>query len=145
MWKLQHLCAAFVPLLSIFKTTSAQVLVYAPERVPSNASQYIDHAFGSFSMAVHVFPDYAGKLATRSHDIWICSLSIPPSGNNTTPNLFSRNLLEILGNKTGKAPYIRVGGTSAYAHHYHGDYQIKTAYHIAAIVQTISKTKRSLS
>ena len=68
MLKLGHFCTALVPLFSIFRTTSAKVLVYAPEQVPSNASQYVDHAFGSFSMAVHVFPDYAGKLATRNHD-----------------------------------------------------------------------------
>lgn len=34
------------------------------------------------------------------------------SGNKTTPNLFSRDILDLLYNKTGAHPFIRVGGTS---------------------------------
>ncbi|EGR51301.1 uncharacterized protein TRIREDRAFT_72568 [Trichoderma reesei QM6a] len=34
-------------------------------------------------------------------------------GNNSYPNLFSRDILDLLYRKTGKHPYIRVGGTSA--------------------------------
>ena len=34
------------------------------------------------------------------------------AGNNSSPNLFSRDILDLLYNKTGAHPFIRVGGTS---------------------------------
>lgn len=35
-----------------------------------------------------------------------------PSGNKSSPNLFSRDILDLLYNKTGAHPFIRVGGSS---------------------------------
>ncbi|KAK2755741.1 hypothetical protein FQN54_005891 [Arachnomyces sp. PD_36] len=67
--------------------------VCASSHVPSGASQIIDHSFASFSFPGHFFFDYSGN---RSH-----------------PNLFSRDILDLLHDKTGTPPHIRVGGTSA--------------------------------
>ena len=52
----------FVFLLAIVagRVTSTALSVSAPDSVPSSASRYVDHAFGSFSIAVHWFVDYAG-------------------------------------------------------------------------------------
>ncbi|KAH8817312.1 glycoside hydrolase family 79 protein [Xylogone sp. PMI_703] len=72
---------------------SSMLSVSAPAHAPFGASQVIDHAFGSFSFPAHFFADYCGN---RSH-----------------PNLFSRDILDLLYEKTGAHPYIRVGGTSA--------------------------------
>lgn len=59
---------------------------------PVNASAPIPEAFVSFSIEFVYFPDYAG--------------------NSTSPNTFSNNLLNNLGNLTGTKPYIRVGGNT---------------------------------
>ncbi|KAL7932828.1 hypothetical protein V8C35DRAFT_305590 [Trichoderma chlorosporum] len=69
------------------------IRVAAPGIVPHGASKIVDHAFASFSFPAHWLPDFAG--------------------NNSHPNLFSRDILDLLYSKTGKHPYIRVGGTSA--------------------------------
>ncbi|MCJ1287531.1 hypothetical protein MMC26_006883 [Xylographa opegraphella] len=61
--------------------------------VPPTASQPIPEAFISFAIEFGHFPDFAGNLST--------------------PNIFSNNLLNNIGNLTGTKPYIRVGGTSA--------------------------------
>ncbi|KAF4626845.1 hypothetical protein G7Y89_g11308 [Cudoniella acicularis] len=72
---------------------SNPLVLSAPVRAPSGVSNYIDNGFVSFSIAAHFFPEYAGNL--------------------TSPNLFTRTLLRVLARSTGKAPYIRVGGTSS--------------------------------
>ncbi|MCJ1417931.1 hypothetical protein MMC32_004276 [Xylographa parallela] len=61
--------------------------------VPQAASQPVPEAFISFAIEFGHFPDFAGNLST--------------------PNIFSNNLLNNIGNLTGTKPYIRVGGTSA--------------------------------
>ncbi|KAL6872706.1 hypothetical protein J3F83DRAFT_730760 [Trichoderma novae-zelandiae] len=76
------------------------IKVAAPGRVPSGASHIVDHAFASFSFPAHWLADFAG--------------------NNSHPNLFSRDILDLLYRKTGKHPYIRVGGTSADRMYYNG-------------------------
>ena len=53
--------------LGLIDTSSAELLISAPERVPLGASQIVDHAFGSFSFAVHVFADYAGAWLFPRH------------------------------------------------------------------------------
>ncbi|KAI0019706.1 glycoside hydrolase family 79 protein [Xylariomycetidae sp. FL0641] len=68
------------------------IQVAAPEKVPGDASQIVPHDFASFSFPAHFFSDYCGNI--------------------THPNLFSRDVLELLYNKTGAHPFIRVGGTS---------------------------------
>ncbi|KAL6886107.1 hypothetical protein HDV57DRAFT_515293 [Trichoderma longibrachiatum] len=54
-----------------------------------------------------------------SHSLPI-GLQISLLGNNSHPNLFSRDILNLLYSKTGKYPYIRVGGTSADRTYYNG-------------------------
>ncbi|MCJ1399123.1 hypothetical protein MMC11_002325 [Xylographa trunciseda] len=61
--------------------------------VPPAASQPVPEAFISFAIDFGHFPDFAGNLST--------------------PNIFSNNLLNNIGNLIGTKPYIRVGGTSA--------------------------------
>ncbi|KAJ5872105.1 uncharacterized protein N7529_004458 [Penicillium soppii] len=61
--------------------------------LPHGASQPVDHAFASFSWPVHFFADYAG--------------------NKSCPNHFSQDIINLLHEKTGAYPHIRVGGTSA--------------------------------
>lgn len=53
--------------LGLIDTSPAELLISAPERVPLGASQIVDHAFGSFSFAVHVFADYAGAWLFPRH------------------------------------------------------------------------------
>ncbi|MCJ1391438.1 hypothetical protein MMC18_004302 [Xylographa bjoerkii] len=60
---------------------------------PTTASQPVPEAFVSFAIDFGHFPDFAGNVST--------------------PNFFSNNLLNNIGNLTGTKPYIRVGGTSA--------------------------------
>jgi hypothetical protein len=52
----------------------------------------VPHDFSSFSFPAHFFADFAG--------------------NHSNPNLFSKDILDLLANKTGAQPFIRVGGTS---------------------------------
>ncbi|TVY28785.1 Beta-glucuronidase [Lachnellula hyalina] len=59
---------------------------------PEDASDPIPEAFVSYSIEFSSFPDFAG--------------------NNSSPNTFSNNLLNNLGNFTGTKPYIRVGGNT---------------------------------
>lgn len=58
---------------------------------PSNAGIPLE-AFVSFSIEFSSFPDFAGNLSS--------------------PNTFSNNLLNNIGNLTGTKPYIRVGGNT---------------------------------
>ncbi|KAF8858173.1 hypothetical protein BDZ45DRAFT_591590 [Acephala macrosclerotiorum] len=59
---------------------------------PANASAPIPEAFVSYSIEFAFFPDFAG--------------------NSSSPNTFSNNLLNNLGDLTGTKPYIRVGGNT---------------------------------
>ncbi|KAL5090797.1 hypothetical protein Trisim1_004101 [Trichoderma cf. simile WF8] len=89
----QTLLAALFLYQRATATSDPPIRVAAPGTVPHGASQIVDHAFASFSFPAHWLPDFAG--------------------NNSHPNLFSRDILDLLYSKTGKHPYIRVGGTSA--------------------------------
>ncbi|EME46224.1 glycoside hydrolase family 79 protein [Dothistroma septosporum NZE10] len=60
---------------------------------PSGASDIVDKSFPAFAMSGHSFQEYTGTKAN--------------------PNVFSRNLLDSISNRTGKPVHIRVGGTSA--------------------------------
>jgi hypothetical protein len=64
----------------------------APLAAPPAVSDIIPHDFTLFSWPTHWFTDFAG--------------------NASHPNLFSRDILELLANKSGGQPFIRVGGTS---------------------------------
>ncbi|PVH84106.1 glycoside hydrolase family 79 protein [Cadophora sp. DSE1049] len=66
--------------------------VVVPSSPPSNSSPPILEAFISYSIETAFFPDFAGT--------------------STSPNTFSNNLLNNLGNLTGTKPYIRVGGNT---------------------------------
>ncbi|UKZ93201.1 uncharacterized protein TrAFT101_008122 [Trichoderma asperellum] len=96
---------AALPLLpAVVAALGSTIKVAAPGTVPSGASQIVDHAFASFSFPAHWLPDFAG--------------------NNTHPNLFSRDILDLLYRKTGKHPYIRVGGTSADRTYYNASQEL---------------------
>jgi hypothetical protein len=58
----------------------------------SSAGQPVLESFVSFSMEAAFFPDFAG--------------------NKTSPNVFSRNLLEGIGDFQGSLPHVRVGGNT---------------------------------
>lgn len=73
-------------------TSNHVIQVSLPLRATHNASQPVDHAFASFSLPAHFFADF--------------------TGNKSHPNLFSRDIFDLLYNKTGAHPYVRVGGTS---------------------------------
>ncbi|EHK17824.1 glycoside hydrolase family 79 protein [Trichoderma virens Gv29-8] len=57
-------------------TSNPPIRIAAPGIVPPGASQIVDHAFASFSFPAHWLPDFAG--------------------NNSHPNLFSRDILDLL-------------------------------------------------
>ncbi|KAK0114077.1 hypothetical protein ONS95_013582 [Cadophora gregata] len=75
-----------------FASGTANSVVVVPSSPPSNAAPPILEAFISYSIEFVFFPDFAGS----------------PS----SPNTFSNNLLNNLGNLTGTKPYIRVGGNT---------------------------------
>lgn len=62
--------------------------------LPSKSSEPVPKDLQSFSLEFAFFPDYAG--------------------NKSSPNLFSRNLMDNFKDITGLYPKIRVGGTSQY-------------------------------
>ena len=72
--------------------TWSSLNIDVPANVPSAASNVVDHGYPGFAMAVHTFQDYAGNLSS--------------------PNIFSRNLINNVAEKTGTTVHIRVGGTS---------------------------------
>lgn len=59
---------------------------------PAGASKVVDHAFVSWSFPAHFFTDYIGQPGVA--------------------NLFSRDVMDLMFNTTGKYPVIRLGGTS---------------------------------
>lgn len=71
--------------------------ITVPATTPKGASDVVDPGFMAFGISMHSFQDYAGNLSS--------------------PNTFSRNLIETVSNRTGSPVHIRVGGTS-------GDYSI---------------------
>ncbi|MCJ1372310.1 hypothetical protein MMC20_003533 [Loxospora ochrophaea] len=77
-------------LISFVGASSVHINVYAS--VPGRSSQIVDHAFPGFGIEYASFPSYAG--------------------NHSHPNAFSRNLVEVISNKTGQGAFIRLGGTS---------------------------------
>ncbi|KAH7326988.1 glycoside hydrolase family 79 protein [Rhexocercosporidium sp. MPI-PUGE-AT-0058] len=76
----------------VFASSSTTTVVAVPSSPPPNASPPILEAFVSYSIEFAFFPDFAG--------------------NSASPNTFSNNLLNNLGNLTGTKPYIRVGGNT---------------------------------
>ncbi|KAJ5662692.1 hypothetical protein N7462_011618, partial [Penicillium macrosclerotiorum] len=73
--------------------TENVVNIRAPKNAPMGVSKPVAHDFASISLPIHFFADYAGN---KSH-----------------PNLFSRDIINLLYQTTGAHPHIRVGGTSA--------------------------------
>ncbi|RDW59108.1 hypothetical protein BP5796_12032 [Coleophoma crateriformis] len=65
----------------------------APPNVTNGASNVVRHDFASFSWPAHFFADFAG--------------------NASHPNLFTKDILDLLAKKSGAQPFIRIGGTSA--------------------------------
>ena len=81
-------------------------------KIPTGAPQSdylgVQEAFVSFAIEFFFFPDYAGMTLLR-WDIHLLTLV----GNLSSPNTFSDNLLNNIGNLSGTKPFIRVGGNSA--------------------------------
>ncbi len=93
MWSQLSLAAgAFSLLFASVDGKCKSVDVSAPASAPHDASKPVDHAFASFSLPAHFFADF--------------------TGNKSHPNLFSRDIFDLLHKKTGAHPYVRVGGTS---------------------------------
>lgn len=97
----------------------AQALeVGAPAFVSPRASIPVDHTYASFSFPAHWFADFRGQsrnpyLRDSDKSSGGCMILICDAGNLSQPNLFSRDVFDLLRRKTGAAPFIRVGGTSA--------------------------------
>merc|ERR1712070_292598 len=94
-----HLSLAFYLFAAVFPS-SATALTRPPRRpsaipvqatVPSGAGVPFK-SFLSYSIEFSSFPDFAGNLSS--------------------PNVFSNNLLNNLGDLAGTKPYIRVGGNT---------------------------------
>lgn len=71
---------------------ASSISICPPATKPDNASASVPATFAGYAFEEASFPYYAG--------------------NASHPNLFSRNLLNTISNKTGATPVIRVGGTS---------------------------------
>ncbi|KAJ5745752.1 hypothetical protein N7520_010934 [Penicillium odoratum] len=88
------ICALYTPaVVAVTIATSQNIDIQALGIVPGGASRPVAHDFCSISIPIHFFADY--------------------TGNKSSPNLFSRDIIELLHSKTGSYPHIRVGGTSA--------------------------------
>ncbi|KAJ5701834.1 hypothetical protein N7488_009382 [Penicillium malachiteum] len=74
-------------------TVDQAIKIKASASLPIGASLPVPHDFVSLSFPIHFFADYTGNIST--------------------PNTFSRDIIELLHHKTGAYPQIRVGGTSA--------------------------------
>ena len=81
----------------------------------------VQEAFVSFAIEFFFFPDYAG-MALCLRKLYI----LTRKGNLSSPNTFSDNLLNNLGNISGTKPWIRVGGNSADFAIYDGSIQTAT-------------------
>ena len=79
-------------LLWASSTLSQDLTLDAPAKAPSDASLPVDRSFLGLMIECTSLPDFAGS--------------------NAAPNAFSRALLRNLGDNTGVATPIRVGGTS---------------------------------
>ncbi|CZT21093.1 uncharacterized protein RCC_06954 [Ramularia collo-cygni] len=77
------------PLLSERQSATINV----PATVPNTASDVVDHGYPGFAISGHSFQEYAGNISV--------------------PNIFSRNLIQTISDRTGAPVQIRVGGTSA--------------------------------
>ena len=83
--------------------------IIPPALLPMGASMVIDHSFPSLAMEIISLTDYAGTCYNNSLER---NFPLTTLGNKSHPNLYSRNLIENISNRTGKAPVMRVGGTS---------------------------------
>jgi len=101
-------------LLSIVLNAAGLVAVRytVDQSVAANAGEPYD-GFVSYSIEFSSFPDFAGKT-TSCHRACGCVTRSDAAvlGNNSSPNTFSNNLLENIGNLIGTKPYIRVGGNT---------------------------------
>ncbi|KAK8907726.1 hypothetical protein QC760_003607 [Botrytis cinerea] len=102
-----------VVLLSLVQAIHAQSSFTVARTAPKNAGTPLP-AFISYSIEFCFFPDYAG--------------------NNSSPNTFSENLLNNLGNFQGTKPHIRVGGNTQ-------DYALYNASIPYAVNGTINPAK----
>lgn len=100
-------------LLLVVLATAAHVKASTPISVsttaPSDAPPPVLDSFLSYSLELAFFPDYAGSstsLSLRHH------LLTPKTGNTSSPNTYSNNLLNNIGNFTGKKPSLRIGGNT---------------------------------
>ncbi|KAK5163458.1 GTP-binding protein gtr2 [Saxophila tyrrhenica] len=87
-------CTTALSLLTMQATiaTSETFSFSSPNKVPKGASGIVPKDFASYSWPGHWFTDFAG--------------------NATYPNLFSKDILDLLASKTGAQPFVRIGGTS---------------------------------
>ncbi|MCJ1330096.1 hypothetical protein MMC10_006778 [Thelotrema lepadinum] len=86
-------CILWLSLLYVLGVdSSSSRSVSISDATSINASAPIPESFVSFSIELAFFPDYAGNVSS--------------------PNTFSYNLLNNLGNLTGSKPAIRVGGNT---------------------------------
>lgn len=90
MWKSRVLLATSALYVAVGNCSSQPLAIPLPPR----NSEAIPNDLQSFSLEFAFFPDYAG--------------------NRSSPNQFSRNLMENFKNLTGVYPKVRVGGTSQY-------------------------------
>ncbi len=94
------------------KGHSSAIAVSAPATAAHGASEVVDHSYASFSFPAHFFADFTG-MCLAMPAATLETLDEQKLGNKSYPNLFSRDIIELLGRKTAVVPYIRVGGTSA--------------------------------
>lgn len=106
------LLVSIAGLWSTGATNDAVIEVLSPATVPNNAANIVDHAFGSISIAFHDWPAY-GKISSELRLRKQYLISFIAGNGSGSPNLLSRMLIDVLANKTGAHPIIRVGGTSA--------------------------------
>ena len=83
--------------------------ISVPDTAPQSDYLGVQEAFVSFAIEFFFFPDYAGMSPLGKYELSVLIMV----GNSSSPNIFSDNLLNNLGNISGTKPYVRVGGNSA--------------------------------
>ena len=87
-----HLLSIITLAAAVQAAKPTSISICPPAGKPDNASARVPATFAGYAFEEGSFPYYAG--------------------NASHPNMFSRNLLNAISNKTGAGPIIRVGGTS---------------------------------
>ena len=95
-----------ITVFAIRQAQCASISIRVPTSIPF--TKPVDHSFPGLGIDGEFLQNYVGK---NSHFHTLCR-PLKTLGNASSPNTFSRNLIETIANRSGSPVYIRVGGTT---------------------------------